>query len=117
MPAERAIPYVEGQKKVSAAVLWEATPCILVEYYRCFGGKESCGNYTRNVAEIPLHNMMSYFKGTVIVTTHCCKYLKLYTRKRRLTSIHRPMSHGGNDRSFLIRTQFPKRIREADVYR
>jgi hypothetical protein len=101
---------------VAAAVLWDVTPFNLVEYYRRFGGRHSRGNYLRKVGEFPLH-MTPSFKRTVILKIHCCKNLKFYTKKRRLTSIYRPMSNGGLVRSFLIRMQSPMRIRETDAYR
>ena len=70
------------------------------------------GNY---VAHNPPHNMKPSFKRTVIFIIHSRKNLKFQTRKPRLTSVYKPMSYGRNVRSFLIRTQFPMRIRAADA--
>ena len=106
-----------SEKRVATAVLWDVTTRNLVEYYRRFGGKNSRGNYLRNFGEFPPHSMTPYFKRTIIVTIHCCRNLKFYTRKRHLTSIYRPVSREGNVRSFLICMHSPMRIRETDAYR
>ena len=96
-----------SEKRVATLVLWDVTPCNLVEYCRHFGEMHSCGNYLRNVAEFPPH-MTPSIERTVLAKIHFCKNLKFYTRKCRLTSIQRPMLYGGNVRSFLIRMQYPE---------